>query len=157
MLDNLNMWLEHWYPLLWSIVFLIEMNVGIAVLTMAVKEYKYDDFDEYIKNLKIELYGENNILLGENETEIKIKKKRGRKPKKKEIEQLIRSSEKNQKHFIDYIKVSVDELVEITKNVRTNKRQKALNVYKCMVKANRSDDDCYYYMEGVNKFLTKKI
>ena len=52
MLDNLNMWLEHWYPLLWSIVFLIEMNVGIAVLTMAVKEYKYDEAKDLRKKTR---------------------------------------------------------------------------------------------------------
>lgn len=46
----LNSWLEHWYPLCWSIVFLIEMCVGIAILCMARKEYKYDkEFNENIK------------------------------------------------------------------------------------------------------------
>lgn len=43
MLENINNWLEHWYPLCWTVVFLIEMNVGIAILTMAIKEYKYDE------------------------------------------------------------------------------------------------------------------
>lgn len=43
MLETINAWLEHWYPLCWTIVFIIEMNVGIAVLTMAIKEYRYDE------------------------------------------------------------------------------------------------------------------
>lgn len=42
-MEALNAWLEHWYPLCWSIVFLIEMCVGIAILSMAIKEYRYDE------------------------------------------------------------------------------------------------------------------
>jgi hypothetical protein len=43
MLEIINAWLEHWYPLCWSIVFTIEMSVGIAILSMAIKEYRYDE------------------------------------------------------------------------------------------------------------------
>ena len=43
MLAAINAFLEHWYPLCWTIVFLIEMSVGIAILSMAIKEYRYDE------------------------------------------------------------------------------------------------------------------
>lgn len=48
----LNAWLEHWYPLCWSIVFLIEMCVGIAILSMSIKEYRYDESKDLEKKQK---------------------------------------------------------------------------------------------------------
>jgi hypothetical protein len=42
MLETLNAGLEHWYPLGWSIIFLIEMLLGILTLGILVVEYKYD-------------------------------------------------------------------------------------------------------------------
>lgn len=43
MLEFINAHLEHWYPLWWSIVFVIEMFVGIATLYILIKEYRYDE------------------------------------------------------------------------------------------------------------------
>lgn len=42
MLENINSWLEHWYPLYWSIIFVIEMLLGMATLGILVVEYIYD-------------------------------------------------------------------------------------------------------------------
>lgn len=52
MLESLNSFLSHWYPLFWSVVFLIEMSVGIAILTMAVKEYRYDEAKDLRKKTR---------------------------------------------------------------------------------------------------------
>lgn len=43
MLEAINTYLEHWYPLWWSIVFVIEMFVGMATLYILIKEYRYDE------------------------------------------------------------------------------------------------------------------
>lgn len=42
MLEVLNSYLEHWYPLWWSIVFVVEMFLGMATLGILVMEYFYD-------------------------------------------------------------------------------------------------------------------
>ena len=42
MLEQINALLEHWYPLGWSVIFIIEMFVGIATLGILVVEYVYD-------------------------------------------------------------------------------------------------------------------
>lgn len=52
MIEALNLWLEHWYPLCWTMVFLTEMSVGIAILTMAVKEYRYDEAKDLRKKTR---------------------------------------------------------------------------------------------------------
>jgi len=52
MLFDLNAWLEHWYPLYWSIIFVIEMLLGIATLTILVIEYYYDKEVEESKSHK---------------------------------------------------------------------------------------------------------
>lgn len=42
MIENLNSYLEHWYPLYWSIIFVVEMFLGMATLGILVVEYIYD-------------------------------------------------------------------------------------------------------------------
>ena len=101
----------------------------------AIKQYRYDDLDQYIENLKIKWYGENNILLNNKNNEIlSLKKKRGRKG-------------------IDYKNISIPELVEIIKNVKNNPKQKMLQMLDGMKKAERTEDECLLFEEEVKKLL----
>jgi len=52
MLHEINGYLEHWYPLYWSIIFIIEMLLGIATLSILVIEYYYDKEVEESKSHK---------------------------------------------------------------------------------------------------------
>jgi hypothetical protein len=41
-MELINAWLEHWYPLYWSALFVLEALLGIATLSILVVEYRYD-------------------------------------------------------------------------------------------------------------------
>jgi hypothetical protein len=101
----------------------------------AIKQYRYDDLDQYIEKLKIELYGENNILLNNESNKIlPLPQKRGRKG-------------------TDYKNISIPELVELVKNVNHNPKQKMAWILDSMKKAGRTEEECLLFEEEVNKTL----
>ncbi len=114
-----------------------------------IKEYKYDDLSEIIENLKIELYGKNNMLL--------IKKNNIVKKIENNIVLIDKNHKKERGERIDYKNASISELVENIKNVKFNPSQRARLVFDYMQKAKRTNDDCLLFKEEVNKILHKNI
>lgn len=49
MVDILNNWLTHWYPLFWSVLFILETFFAGAAFYILVKEYKYDEAKDIAK------------------------------------------------------------------------------------------------------------
>lgn len=104
----------------------------------AIKQYRYDDLDQYIENLKIKWYGENNILLTNKNNEI------------------LSSNEKRGRKGMDYKNISIPELVELVKNVSYSSKQKMLQMLDGMKKAERTEDECLLFEEEVKKMLLGK-
>lgn len=100
------------------------------------RSYQYDDAEQRIEALKVELYGENNILLTNKNVEKKSRKSRT---------------------TISYETFSVPELIEYAKGVTSNQRQRAVQILDGMRKVGRSEDDCSLYVKGVNEFLKNNI
>jgi hypothetical protein len=145
-----------------------------------INEYRDENLIEYVENLKYELYGKGNMLLVDKDYKVKSTKvdellvvdktkpilfKRPRKPReskfKNKNDTIIKKKELglgNNDKILEYLKVPVPELVEMvrTHNIK-NQRLKAIRIYSYMERLHRSDDDCFFFLEGVNKFLTKKI
>ena len=43
LLSTTNLHLEHWYPLYWSVLFILETAFGAGSLYILIKEFKYDE------------------------------------------------------------------------------------------------------------------
>jgi hypothetical protein len=114
-----------------------------------ITQYKYSDLDEYIENLKVELYGKNNILLVNRNNKVK---------KNKDEAGLINNKIKKKRTNIkiDYLNVSVSELSEIIKNIKNNPRQRAFQIYDKLVEFKRSENDCLLFLEEIDKLLPLK-
>ena len=135
------------------------------------RQYKYDDLDQYIENLKFKLYGKNNILLNNKDyipeskkVKLKIKPEKVEVKTETEPEKLMLKGKSHIK--LDYGKLSVDVLVKMVQNVKNkfggsphgnNSRQKALQIVENMKKHNRTEEECLQFVNEANKLLRKKI
>jgi len=115
-----------------------------------INQYYYEGLDEHITKLKLELYDENNMLLSEDELLSLLSI---------EPTKIITKKEKVRKKgtHTDYKNTSVEDLVKLVINIKSNPRQKAKNIFTGMESAKRSDEDCMKYVGEVNKILNKKI
>lgn len=111
---------------------LIYFPFQLDLFLKGTEAYRYDDFDENLEILKVELYGENNMLL------TREKKTDGGKKFPR----------------LDYRTISLDELVEVAKTHK-NQKQKAERLLAQMRKVNRDEEDILLFVEEVNNFLKK--
>ena len=107
-----------------------------------IRQYKYNDLDEIIEDLKIELYGKNNMLLLDKSNKVKTTKN-GDKKKRTNMK-------------IDYKNISISELITIVKNIKNNSKQRAYQIYDILVKFKRSEDDCLLFLEEIDNLFLKK-
>jgi hypothetical protein len=112
----------------------------------SIKEYYYDDLDEQIEAMKIELYGENNMLLT------------GGSILSKKVKTQSKTINTKKKYIrVDYLNTPVNELVMLVNGLKNNPRQKAMHIKEVLLKTGKHDDKCISFIEEINKYLTIKI
>lgn len=119
-----------YYPLLFNDEFLFK-----------IKSYWDDDIHEIVGNLKVKLYGENNVLLTPEEKQ-SLSKTNNLNPDKRE------------RH--NYAIVDIDVLFDEVKNHKF-KRQTGIRYIKNMKNANRNINDIEVFRISVNELLKIKI
>jgi len=119
-----------------------------------IKTYLYDDINEIIKDIKTELYGEDNILLSKEEKASDLDYKDL--PMPKGMDDLLDA--KSTRNIEKYRNFSIQEFVQmVTSQHERAQTMKAKRVYSYLIRLKKPPEECLAFYNEVNKQIKFKM